>query len=121
MSALVHMDDKRLALIRKTVAKDCLPTEFDWFIEICKGFGLDPLRRQIYAFVFHAGDAKKRQLIPVVSIGGLRAIAERTGNYRPDDKAARVEPNGADPMKDATIQLVGLPDGTVVVTGEAGV
>lgn len=29
--------------------------------------------------------------------------------------------NGADPMKDATIQIVGMDDGTVVVTGEAGV
>ncbi len=29
--------------------------------------------------------------------------------------------NGADPLKDATVQIVGLPDGTVVVTGEAGV
>lgn len=97
MSALVPWDDKRLALIRRTVAKDCAPTEFDWFIEICRGFGLDPLRRQIYAFVFHANDAKKRQLIPVVSIGGLRAIAERTGNYRPDDRAPRIELGPSDP------------------------
>lgn len=91
MNALTKWGDKQLALIRKTVAKDCTPTEFDWFIEICRGYGLDPLRRQIYAFVFHADKPDKRQLIPVVSIGGLRAMAERTGNYRPDDKPARFE------------------------------
>jgi phage recombination protein Bet len=91
MTALVKWNDRQLSLIRKTVAKDCTPTEFDWFVEICRGFGLDPLRRQIYAFVFHADKADKRQLIPVVSIGGLRAIAERTGNYRPDDKPTRFE------------------------------
>src|SRR5690606_32011218 len=81
----------------RTVAKDCNPTEFDWFVEICRGYGLDPLRRQIYAFVFHADKPDKRQLIPVVSIGGLRAIAERKGNYRPDDKPARFEMCEPDP------------------------
>lgn len=91
-AVLKLLDNERmLSLIRRTVAKDCNPAEFDWFIQICKGFGLDPLRRQIYAFVFHAKDEKKRQMVPVVSIGGLRAIAERTGNYRPDDRAARIE------------------------------
>ena len=42
----------QLALIRATVAKDCNQDEFDLFIEMCKHQGLDPFRKQIYAFVF---------------------------------------------------------------------
>lgn len=72
-----------MALIRKTVAKDCDAAEFDWAMEICRATRLDPLRRQIYFFVFNKDDAKKRQMVPVVAIGGYRAIADRTGNYRP--------------------------------------
>jgi len=76
-------DGKQLDLIRRTVAKDCNPPEFDQFIHICRAVRLDPLRRQIYAFVFHKDDAKKRQMTVVTSIGGYRAIADRTANYRP--------------------------------------
>jgi phage recombination protein Bet len=79
MNALV--DGKQLDLVRRTVAKDCNPDEFNQFIHICKTVRLDPLRRQIYAFVF--GKNADRRMTVVTSIGGYRAIAERTGNYRP--------------------------------------
>lgn len=90
-SDLALYNDKQLALIRSTVAKDCNAAEFDQFIHICRAVRLDPLRRQIYAFVFNKDDAKKRQMTVVTSIGGYRSIAERTGNYRPDDKAPRYD------------------------------
>lgn len=83
MSALVPFNDRQLSLIRKTVAKDCDAAEFDWFIEICRALRLDPLRRQIYAFVFNKNNPAKRQMIPVIAIGGYRSIADRTGVYRP--------------------------------------
>ncbi len=83
MSNVVMWEPKQLALIQRTVAKDCNPAEFDLFIHTCKQVRLDPLRKQIYAFVMHKGDASKRQLTIVTSIGGYRSIAERTGNYRP--------------------------------------
>lgn len=82
---------REMELMRNTVAKDCNQSEFDMFIHICKHTGLDPLRRQIYAFVFNQADPKKRQMVPVVAIGGLRSMAERTGNYRPDMDAPRIE------------------------------
>lgn len=92
MGALtIQADGKRLDLIRKTVAKDCNPAEFDWFLHICQRTRLDPLRRQIYAFVFHAKDPKRRQMVPVTAIAGLRAIAARTGNYRPDSQPPRLD------------------------------
>jgi phage recombination protein Bet len=75
--------DKQLDLIRQTVAKDCNAAEFDQFVHICRAVNLDPLRRQIYAFVFKKDDANARQMTIVTSIGGYRAIADRTGNYRP--------------------------------------
>jgi RecT family len=46
---------------------------------------LDPLRRQVHAFAFNKHDPKKRRLSLVTSIEGFRAIAARTGNYRPDE------------------------------------
>lgn len=92
MNALVEFQPKQLDLIRRTVAKDCDRNsegvdlrlgEFDLFIQNCRALKLDPLRRQIYAFVFNKDDPARRQLTIVTSIGGYRSIAERTGNYRP--------------------------------------
>jgi phage recombination protein Bet len=91
-TALTTWNAQQLALIKKTVAKDCDVDsegrnlhlgEFDWFIAICRALNLDPLRRQIYAFVFNKDQPDRRQMVPVVAIGGYRSIAERTGNYRP--------------------------------------
>ena len=92
MSALALTDDKQLALIRRTVAKDCDAAEFDLFIHVCRAVRLDPLRRQIYAFVFGKDNPKKRQMTIVTSIGGYRSIAERTGNYRPGPTEVVVDP-----------------------------
>jgi hypothetical protein len=57
MSNVVMWEPKQLALIQRTVAKDCNPAEFDLFIHTCKQVHLDPLRKQIYAFVMHKGRA----------------------------------------------------------------
>ena len=91
MTALVAWSDKQLDLIRRTVAKEANADEFRHFIHICQHTGLDPLKRQIYCFVFHKDDPQKRQMIPVTAIGGFRTIAARTGNYRPDNRPPRIE------------------------------
>lgn len=91
MNALVQYEAKQLDLARRTVAKDCDAAEFDQFIHICKAVNLDPLRRQIYAFVFGKDDPNKRRMSVVTAIDGYRAIAERTKCYRPDDRAPRIE------------------------------
>lgn len=75
----------QLELIQRTVAKDCNDVEFDTFITLSAKLRLDPLKRQIYAFVFSKDNPKKRNMVLVTAIGGLRTIAERTGHYRPDD------------------------------------
>ena len=79
------------ALIRRTVAADCNDQEFDLFCHTARHLGLDPLRKQIYAFVFGKGDPKKRRLSIVVAIDGARSIAARSGNYRPDEDEPRYE------------------------------
>lgn len=91
MNALVQWNEKQLDLIRRTVAKDASPDEFRQFIHICRHTELDPLRRQAYCFVFHKDDAEKRQMVPVIAIGGFRSIAARTNCYRPDNRAPRIE------------------------------
>lgn len=81
MTDIALYNGKQLDLIRNTVAKDCNPSEFEQFVHICRTVRLDPIRRQIYCFVF--GKQNDRRMTVVTSIGGYRAIAERTGNYRP--------------------------------------
>lgn len=97
MGDIVQFNGRQIDLIRKTVAKDCDQSELDWFISICSALRLDPLRRQIYAFVFHKDKPDKRQMIPVIAIGGYRAIADRTGIYRPGRTSTVIDPALADP------------------------
>lgn len=89
MGELIAFDAKQMDLIQRTVAKDCNRAEFDTFMSICKVNGLNPLNREIYAFVFNKGK-DSRQLTPVVAIDGLRKIAARTGDYRPDEQPPRI-------------------------------
>lgn len=98
------LNGKQLDLIRRTVAKDADNAEFDHFIHICKALRLDPLRRQVFCFVFNKDKPQWRQMTVVTAIGGYRAIAERTGAYRPDDRAPRYE-HGA---KDAKTNPLGI-------------
>lgn len=85
----------QLALIRKTVAKDCNMEEFDLFIEICRRQALDPFKRQIYAQVYNKDKADKRQLVIVTSIDGYRSKAQRSGDYRPQEEETKFEMDAA--------------------------
>ena len=76
----------QLELIKRTVAKDCNDSEFDLFVTVAKRAGLDPFRKQIMALVFSKTDPKKRRMSIVTGIDGLRAIADRSGTYSPDDE-----------------------------------
>src|SRR5689334_18201987 len=78
-------DSKMVALVKRTVAKDCNADEFDLFTAVCRDLGLSPLRKQVYAFVFNKNDADARQMALVVGIDGGRSVAARSGNYRPDN------------------------------------
>lgn len=92
MTALALTNDKQIALVRRTVAKDTNDAEFDMFITICQRLKLDPLRRQVHAIVVNKDRPDKRQMVIVVGIGGYRSIADRTGNYRPGQTAIVINP-----------------------------
>lgn len=66
--------------------------EFDEFIETSRALGLNPLKRQVCAFVV-PNDSRyhpSRSIVILTTIAGLRAIADRSGTYRPDSRSARL-------------------------------
>jgi phage recombination protein Bet len=93
MNNVVAITDRfrpaQLALIQR-MNPDCSPDEFNVFMSVASQLGLDPLRKQIYAFVFGKDNPEKRRMSLVVGIDGFRAIAARSGEYRPDDRAPRI-------------------------------
>ena len=95
----------QLALIRQTIAKDCNDSEFDLFIQTARHAGLDPFRRQIYGLVMNKDNPTKRQLVLITGIDGFRAIALRSGNYRPDEESPRFV---TDPATKSDINPLGL-------------
>jgi phage recombination protein Bet len=97
MNALVKFTPHQHSLIRNTIAKDANQTEFNLFMEMMQARGLNPLLRHAYCFIFHKDKPDKRQMVIVVSRDGQRAIAERTGSYRPDERAPRFEFGEKDP------------------------
>lgn len=78
----------QVALIQR-MNPDCNPTEFDQFLHVAAQLGLDPLRKQIYAFVFNKDKPDRRRMSIVVGIDGFRSVAKRSGEYRPDTRAPR--------------------------------
>lgn len=68
--------DKDLAIIiRDSLARDLTGKELLVYSKICQSTGLDPFKRQIYAW------KSQGRLVIHVGIGGWRAIASRTGEY----------------------------------------
>lgn len=117
MNAVVPLrstdDAKMISLIRRTVAADCSDDEFNLFVHTARHLRLDPLRRQIYAFVYSKNDPKKRRMSIITGIDGFRTIADRTGNYRPDEDEPRFEIDAE--TKDPTLNPIGLIKATVRV------
>lgn len=87
----VSYTPKQIDLIRKTVAADCSPTEFDLFCEVARRVGLDPFRKQIYAVVYSKDKPDKRRMSIITGIDGYRAVAARNKDYRPDGEAPQIE------------------------------
>lgn len=75
----------QLSLIKRTVAKDTNGDEFDLFMSVAHMKGLDPFSKQISAIVFNKDKPAKRQMAIITTIDGMRAIAARSGRYRPDE------------------------------------
>lgn len=114
VSTLGHdeYEKRQLALIRRTVAADTNDDEFNLFAHTARHLRLDPLRRQIYAFVYNKDKPAKRRMSIVVAIDGFRAIADRTGAYRPDEDEPSFE---LDPGLKGPSNPAGLVKATVRV------
>lgn len=76
---------RQLATIQATVAKGTNSDEFNLFIEYAKVKGLDPFSRQVIAIIFSKDNAEKRQMTIVTTQDGLRVMAARCGDYRPEE------------------------------------
>jgi len=103
---LLEFSRGQLQVIRTMCAKDCNSLEFDLFLEMCKARGLNPLLKHIYAMVLNKDKPDKRQLTIIVSVEGQRHIANRKGDYRPDDKVPRFETDSD--LKDPLTNPIGL-------------
>jgi phage recombination protein Bet len=104
-SALAYTG-KQLDLIRRTVAADCDPTEFDLYLEVARRVGLDPFRKQIYAVVYNKDKPDRRKMSIITGIDGFRAVAARNRDYRPNDEATVF-------VEDKTLVSPGNPAGLV--------
>ncbi len=109
---LLDFARNQILTIRQTCAKDCNDTEFNLFLEMSKARGLNPLLKHIYAMVMSKDDPKKRQLVIIVSADGQRMIANRTGDYRPDDRTPRYD---IDPDLKSDLNPAGLISAEVSV------
>lgn len=104
---------RMIELIRRTVASDCNDDEFRTFIHMAKRLELDPLRKQIYAFVFSKNNPAKRRMSIVTGIDGFRTVALRSGDYRPDEDEPQYTYNEA--LKDPACNPLGIEKATVRV------
>lgn len=83
-AALSPREQTMVRMFRRGKGKSLTPEELDEAWAYCQMTGANPLSSDIYFWVFHPDDPKKRNMVPVLSIGLYRKIAERTGRYRPD-------------------------------------
>jgi len=66
---------------RTLIARDLTPAEAIVAMRYCTHLGLDPLVKQVSFVVYHARDAVKRRMVPIVGIDGWRRWAIDTGEY----------------------------------------
>lgn len=77
---------EQMQMIRDTFAGGASPSEFQVFMEVCKARGLNPILRQIHLVKRWNSDLNRYVFTPQTGIDGLRAIAERTGEYDGQDE-----------------------------------
>lgn len=85
MVPTIDWTPRQLDTIKRTVAKDTNADEFDLFIEYCRVKQLDPFSRQAIAAVFNKNNPEKRQMTIITTQEGLRSMAARCHDYRPEE------------------------------------
>lgn len=76
---------EQIELLKNTICKGSTDDELNLFIYICNKTGLDPFVKQIYSIKRVSNENGKwvETMQPMVSIDGLRLVAERTKCYAP--------------------------------------
>jgi phage recombination protein Bet len=91
----MQLSTEQIQLIKDTIAKGATDTELAMFLQLCQRLGLDPFSRQM--FLVDRWDSQLKRVIkqPMVSIDGMRVVAQRTGNYRGQTTPEWCGPDGA--------------------------
>ncbi len=84
-TSLISLTNRQLDTIKRTIATDTNDEEFELFVEVCKRTGLDPFLKHVFPLVFSKNEPLKRRMSIVVAQAGLRLLADRTHDYRPDE------------------------------------
>src|ERR1035437_6808208 len=75
----------QIELIKNTIAKGASDDELKMFLYVCERTRLDPFTKQIHLVPRWDSRTGKEIRTPIVGIDGLRAVAERTGDYAGND------------------------------------
>lgn len=69
-------------LVKDSLCPNATDLEFEHIMATAWHLGLDPILQQIYFFPVYDSRLRRESWVPVVSIGGLLSIADRTGEYQ---------------------------------------
>ncbi len=105
-SDIITFDDKKIGLIKRTVAEGATDDELELFLHQAKKTGLDPLARQIHFQKYNTSKGPKVAII--TGIDGYRLVASRTGVYAGNDDPVfdgRIKYSGKDVPAKATVTV----------------
>lgn len=74
--------DKQIALIARTVAKDALPEELHFFLNVSARYNLDPFQGEIYCSKMRGKNGGEGRIAIIVGEQGRLKIANRYPDYR---------------------------------------
>ncbi len=75
------LNKQQIELIKNTIAKGASDDELKMFLQVCAGARLNPFLKQVFLVPRWDSKSGKEVRAIQVSIDGLRAIAEESGNY----------------------------------------